>query len=184
MTLCVSRGKADWVKLAAMSQRTPAEQLSLLGPSARSRTKEKPTVQVNDTPKQFGSFSEIASFIWSIADLLRGDFKRHEYGQVILPFTVGRAPARTSRVGCRQRGSMSRPCRRRRARAAFPCGSGVCARFRCCARRSFPGDRRGRRRGRLRRVPGRSRGRRGFSRRACRVAVRGGSRPAGRGQQH
>ncbi|MDQ3587316.1 MAG: type I restriction-modification system subunit M [Actinomycetota bacterium] len=27
-------------------------------------------------------------FIWSIAELLRGDYKRSEYGQVVLPFTV------------------------------------------------------------------------------------------------
>jgi type I restriction enzyme M protein len=32
--------------------------------------------------------SEIASFIWSVADLLRGDYKQSEYGKVILPFTV------------------------------------------------------------------------------------------------
>ena len=38
--------------------------------------------------QQFGSFSEISAFIWSIADLMRGDFKRHEYGQVVLPFTL------------------------------------------------------------------------------------------------
>lgn len=31
---------------------------------------------------------KLADFIWSVADLLRGDYKRHEYGQVILPFTV------------------------------------------------------------------------------------------------
>src|SRR4051794_37514009 len=30
----------------------------------------------------------MAADIWSVADLLRGDYKRHEYGQVILPFTV------------------------------------------------------------------------------------------------
>lgn len=29
-----------------------------------------------------------ASFIWSIADLLRGNFKAHQYGDFILPFTV------------------------------------------------------------------------------------------------
>lgn len=34
------------------------------------------------------NFNEKASFIWSIADLLRGDFKQSEYGKVILPFTV------------------------------------------------------------------------------------------------
>jgi len=33
-------------------------------------------------------FSDKVSFIWGVADLLRGDFKAHEYGQVILPFTV------------------------------------------------------------------------------------------------
>ncbi|MEU5764137.1 class I SAM-dependent DNA methyltransferase [Nocardia sp. NPDC047648] len=31
---------------------------------------------------------KMANDIWSVADLLRGDYKRHEYGQVILPFTV------------------------------------------------------------------------------------------------
>ncbi len=30
----------------------------------------------------------LSSFIWSVADLLRGDYKRSEYGRVILPFTV------------------------------------------------------------------------------------------------
>ena len=33
-------------------------------------------------------FSEHVSFIWSVADLLRGDYKQSEYGRVILPFTV------------------------------------------------------------------------------------------------
>ena len=32
--------------------------------------------------------SDIASFIWSIADLLRGDLKQSQYGRVILPFTL------------------------------------------------------------------------------------------------
>lgn len=32
--------------------------------------------------------ARMASDIWSVADLLRGDYKRHEYGQVILPFTL------------------------------------------------------------------------------------------------
>src|SRR3989442_15167064 len=29
-----------------------------------------------------------AAFIWSVADLLRGDYKQSEYGRVILPLTV------------------------------------------------------------------------------------------------
>ena len=30
----------------------------------------------------------LSSFIWSVVDLLRGDYKQSEYGKVILPFTV------------------------------------------------------------------------------------------------
>ena len=32
--------------------------------------------------------TRMAGDIWSVADLLRGDYKRHEYGGVILPFTL------------------------------------------------------------------------------------------------
>ncbi|MFB7078774.1 N-6 DNA methylase [Streptomyces sp. NPDC056308] len=31
---------------------------------------------------------ELVGFIWSVADLLRGDYRQSEYGKVILPFTV------------------------------------------------------------------------------------------------
>ena len=34
------------------------------------------------------SFSELANFIWSVADILRGDYKRADFGKVILPFTL------------------------------------------------------------------------------------------------
>jgi type I restriction enzyme M protein len=34
------------------------------------------------------NFSSTAAFIWSVADLLRGDYKQSDYGKVILPFTV------------------------------------------------------------------------------------------------
>lgn len=29
-----------------------------------------------------------AAFIWSVADLLRGDYKQSEYGRVILPLAI------------------------------------------------------------------------------------------------
>ena len=32
--------------------------------------------------------NNLASYIWSLADLLRGDFKQSQYGRVILPFTI------------------------------------------------------------------------------------------------
>jgi trans-aconitate methyltransferase len=40
----------------------------------------------------------LSSFIWSVADLLREDYKQSEYGRVILPFTVLR------RLDCVTRG--------------------------------------------------------------------------------
>ncbi len=32
--------------------------------------------------------NNLAAFIWSVADLLRGDFKQSQYGRIILPFTL------------------------------------------------------------------------------------------------
>ena len=37
---------------------------------------------MSDTP------NNLASYIWSLADLLRGDFKQAQYGRIILPFTL------------------------------------------------------------------------------------------------
>ena len=34
------------------------------------------------------NIAEKATMIWNVADLLRGPFKPHEYGLVILPMTV------------------------------------------------------------------------------------------------
>lgn len=34
------------------------------------------------------SFVSTAAFIWSVADLLRGDYKQSDYGKVVLPFTL------------------------------------------------------------------------------------------------
>ena len=45
------------------------------------------------------SSPNLSAFIWSVADLLRGDFKQSEYGKVILPFTVlRRLAARKGKV--------------------------------------------------------------------------------------
>ena len=51
----------------------------------------RPSAPASATPSATPSmhrFSEKVSFIWSVADLLRGDYKQSEYGRVILPFTV------------------------------------------------------------------------------------------------
>ena len=40
------------------------------------------------TMSQPKGFQDKVSLIWAVADILRGDFKPHEYGQTILPFVV------------------------------------------------------------------------------------------------
>lgn len=39
-------------------------------------------------PASVTSNKKLEDFIWGVADLLRGDYKPHDYGQVILPLTV------------------------------------------------------------------------------------------------
>jgi len=34
------------------------------------------------------SDTNLSAFIWSVADLLRGDYKQSDYGKIILPITV------------------------------------------------------------------------------------------------
>lgn len=47
---------------------------------ARPAQRQAPSAQVQN----------LSSFVWSIAEILRGDFKQSEYGKVILPFVVMR----------------------------------------------------------------------------------------------
>lgn len=41
-----------------------------------------------DVPRDATRIGELTAFIWSVADLLRGDYKQSDYGKVILPLTV------------------------------------------------------------------------------------------------
>jgi type I restriction enzyme M protein len=50
------------------------------GCRGKGKSKEPSQVSTN--------FSELANFCWSVADLLRGDYKQADYGKVILPFTL------------------------------------------------------------------------------------------------
>lgn len=45
----------------------------------------KPNAQAN---ADHAAATKLANRIWQVADLLRGDFRRSDYGKVILPFTV------------------------------------------------------------------------------------------------
>jgi type I restriction enzyme M protein len=56
-------------------------------PRSKSNGATKDTVPP-PSPRSFNGFSEITSFLWGVADLLRGDYKQADYGKVILPLTV------------------------------------------------------------------------------------------------
>src|SRR5665647_3829347 len=42
----------------------------------------------NGMSQQAATQQNNANFIWSIADLLRGPYKPHQYGAIVLPFTI------------------------------------------------------------------------------------------------
>lgn len=42
----------------------------------------------HDSAALIEGHGQLVAFIWSVADLLRGDYKQSEYGRVILPLTV------------------------------------------------------------------------------------------------
>ena len=42
----------------------------------------------SEMEKRMKNFSVKVGLIWSVADLLRGPYKQHQYGSIILPFTV------------------------------------------------------------------------------------------------
>jgi type I restriction enzyme M protein len=64
----------------------PAAAVPAGPPSAR--LPRRASMSSGEHIQKFQSFGEASNFLWSIADLLRGDYKQHDYGKVILPFTV------------------------------------------------------------------------------------------------
>ena len=49
---------------------------------------KRPDTLRSPTMPSARQFQDKVSFIWAVADLLRGDYRPHDYGQVILPLTV------------------------------------------------------------------------------------------------
>jgi type I restriction enzyme M protein len=58
------------------------------GPKSAPRQVEPPFQTSTNNGRRFKNFSEVASFIWDVFELLRGDYRRSEYGMVVLPFTL------------------------------------------------------------------------------------------------
>ena len=53
--------------------------LTVIAPPAEALSKE---------PLNTSKHTELTNHAWSVADLLRGDYRQSDYGKVILPFTV------------------------------------------------------------------------------------------------
>jgi type I restriction enzyme M protein len=89
-------GKTWKVPLSLRRRPARSRRRSALENSAAERAKRKPVANVKcgKIPRYrkrcfpLANFSEMVSFIWSVADLLRGPYKPHQYGRVILPMTV------------------------------------------------------------------------------------------------
>src|SRR5256885_3057091 len=74
-----------------MAKRTAKKPKNGGAPASRTPAGRPATSSRSDpTPESSVPMSEsnLSSFIWSVADLLRGDYKQSDYGKVILPFTV------------------------------------------------------------------------------------------------
>lgn len=52
------------------------------------QNKNSMTIPQTQHRKSTQTSNNLAAFIWSVADLLRGDFKQSQYGRIILPFTL------------------------------------------------------------------------------------------------
>jgi hypothetical protein len=64
-------------------RRPPQHPLSTASPPSVGSAPERRT-----PPPPHMTDPNLSSFLWSVADLLRGDYKQSEHGKVILPFTV------------------------------------------------------------------------------------------------
>jgi len=78
------RGRGGSVAIASMGAER-GELPSSGGPPTKSL---RPVVSAPPLGSQPTGKQSLSAFIWSVADLLRGNYKQSDYGKVILPFTV------------------------------------------------------------------------------------------------
>ncbi|WP_254955008.1 MULTISPECIES: class I SAM-dependent DNA methyltransferase [unclassified Cyanobium] len=81
--LQAGRGRGGSVSLAGHTPSADADAPTRRGRAATTT----PPAAASPGPQPTGK-QNLSAFIWSVADLLRGDYKQSDYGKVILPFTV------------------------------------------------------------------------------------------------
>ena len=82
------RGRGGSVSLTGSGNSDEAEQAGLESTPRPNGTTPRATPAVPGPGPQPTGKQNLSAFIWSVADLLRGDYKQSDYGKVILPFTV------------------------------------------------------------------------------------------------
>lgn len=82
--LVPGRGRGGSVSLSDGDR--PAQQKAA-SPATSINARSSPQIPAPPSPQPSGK-QNLSAFIWSVADLLRGDYKQSDYGKVILPFTV------------------------------------------------------------------------------------------------
>jgi type I restriction enzyme M protein len=82
--LVPGRGRGGSVSL---SNGDRAAQQEARRPEPSTNVRSLPQIAAPAGPQPTGK-QNLSAFIWSVADLLRGDYKQSDYGKVILPFTV------------------------------------------------------------------------------------------------
>lgn len=82
------RGRGGSVSLAGSGKADEAEQAGLESTHRPNGTTPRAAPAVPGPGPQPTGKQNLSAFIWSVADLLRGDYKQSDYGKVILPFTV------------------------------------------------------------------------------------------------
>ena len=88
-TLRKGQGRGGTVRRAVGSPTpapAPAASTTAAKPAAAPVT--KPIITPAPAPATKPADQSLSAFIWSVADLLRGDYKQSDYAKVILPFTV------------------------------------------------------------------------------------------------
>jgi type I restriction enzyme M protein len=73
-----------------------------------------PPAAVSGSAPMTMNISQLAAYIWNLADLLRGDFKQSQYGRIILPFTILR------RLECVLEGTKDKVLKEAEKRASLP----------------------------------------------------------------
>ena len=95
---CAQASGSSSNRVAETRVRFSAEASSKPAPTPVSTASQKQTApgssptssskQVASAPTAQSKDQSLSAFIWSVADLLRGDYKQSDYAKVILPFTV------------------------------------------------------------------------------------------------